>query len=128
MDQVIAQLITACSNQCFSFISMQGLILCLAGHYSWAYAIPYVNDLITDIQSVIRLFGDDCHIYWPINSPTDHPLLQEDLNTLTNWATKWQIQFNTSIYVPAIVHKHYKQSSYSMGDKLFKICNQHGFR
>ena len=56
--------------------------------------LVYINDLITDIQSTIRLFADDCLIYRPINSPTDHQLLQQGLNTLTNWATKWQMKFN----------------------------------
>ena len=39
----------------------------------------YINDLITDINSTIRLFADDCRIYRVINSSADHQLLQQDL-------------------------------------------------
>ena len=39
----------------------------------------YINDLVTDIQSTVRLFADDCLIYRPILTPTDHQILQEDL-------------------------------------------------
>ena len=35
----------------------------------------YINDLISNIQSTVRLFADDCLIYRPINSPNDHQLL-----------------------------------------------------
>ena len=41
----------------------------------------YINDLISNIQSTVRLFADDCLIYRPNNSPNDHQLLQQDLNT-----------------------------------------------
>ena len=56
----------------------------------------YINDLITDINSTIRLFTDDCLIYRVINSSANHQLLQQDLNTLSSWATKWQMKFNVN--------------------------------
>ena len=58
------------------------------------YIYIYINDLITDINSTIRLFADDCLIYRVTNSSADHQLLQQDLNALSNWATKWQMKFN----------------------------------
>ena len=54
----------------------------------------YINDLISNIQSTVRLFADDCLIYRPINSPNDHQLLQQDLYTLNTWAKTWQMKFN----------------------------------
>jgi len=56
--------------------------------------LMYINDLITDIQSTVRLFGDDCLIYQPMHSSSDHRILLEDLQRLTDWANKWQMKFN----------------------------------
>ena len=46
----------------------------------------YINDIVTDIQSTIRLFADDCLIYRHMKSLDDHCILQGDLKTLTAWA------------------------------------------
>ena len=54
----------------------------------------YINDLINNIQSSVRLFADDCLIYRTINSPSDHLTLQEDLDRLAIWAENWQMKFN----------------------------------
>ena len=42
----------------------------------------FINDLINNIQSTIRLFADDCLIYRPLCSSIDHKVLQQDLDTL----------------------------------------------
>ena len=36
----------------------------------------------------------DCIIYRNINSKHDTKTLQEDLDTLSEWETKWQMKFN----------------------------------
>jgi len=54
----------------------------------------FINDIAIHISSSIRLFADDCVVYTPIRSKDDHCLLQNDLNTLVNWSTTWQMQFN----------------------------------
>jgi len=50
-------------------------------HLSLLYFI-IINDLVSDIQSTVRLFADDCFIYYTICSPTDHNILQ-GLDTLS---------------------------------------------
>ena len=47
-----------------------------------------------NIHSKIRLFADDTLLYQPIETPDDHLQLQEDLNTLTKWASEWKMTFN----------------------------------
>ena len=42
----------------------------------------------------MRLFVDDCLMYKIIHSPEDHTILQKDLTLLTNWAEKWQMEYN----------------------------------
>ena len=52
----------------------------------------YINDIADNISSEthIRLFADDCVLYRPIQSSSDTDTLQMDLNSLTDWVTKWQ--------------------------------------
>ena len=38
----------------------------------------HINDLPQAVQSQVRLFADDCLIYRPIKSQTDHITLQND--------------------------------------------------
>jgi hypothetical protein len=44
----------------------------------------YINDINQHLQSNIRLFADDSIIYKEISTPSDHQILQNDLNTLAH--------------------------------------------
>ena len=39
----------------------------------------HINDLPEAVQSQVRLFADDCLLYRPIKSQSDHITLQNDL-------------------------------------------------
>ena len=54
----------------------------------------YINDITDSNNSNIRLFADDSILYREIQTPKDHDVLQTDLNKLSEWATKWQMNFN----------------------------------
>ena len=54
----------------------------------------YINDITDSINSNIRLFADDSILYREIQTPKDHDILQTDLSKLSEWATKWQMNFN----------------------------------
>ena len=56
----------------------------------------YINDIIENITSKLKLFADDCLLYRTITSEQDTMALQKDLDTLVQWASKWQMKFNTS--------------------------------
>lgn len=56
----------------------------------------YINDITINISSKIKLYADDVLIYNTINSKADCRNLQNDLNTLQNWALTWQMHFNLS--------------------------------
>ena len=47
----------------------------------------FINDLPDNIRSSVRLF---------VNSLTDCQILQEDLNSLAQWETDWQMKFNVA--------------------------------
>ena len=54
----------------------------------------YINDIVVNIQSTIRLFADDCVLYREIRDINDCKILQSDLNKLYTWQHKWQMKFN----------------------------------
>ena len=56
----------------------------------------FINDLPDNIRSSVCLFADDCVLYRNINSLTDCQILQEDLNSLAQWETDWQMKFNVA--------------------------------
>ena len=43
-----------------------------------------------------HLFADDCVLYRNIKSPIDCQILQDDLNSLAQWETDWQMKFNVA--------------------------------
>ena len=54
----------------------------------------FINDLPEVVQSTTRLFADDCLLYRWISTAEDQKILQNDLDALTEWQMKWQLQFN----------------------------------
>ena len=54
----------------------------------------FINDLPDKIASNTRLFADDCIVYRQIKNTSDCKALQEDLNMLAEWETKWGMAFH----------------------------------
>ena len=48
------------------------------------------------IFRTIRPFADDCVLYRNIKTLTDCQILQDDLNSLGQWETDWQMKFNVA--------------------------------
>ena len=54
----------------------------------------YINDLPEGIASSVRLFADDTIMYLTVSNNTDVEKLQHDLDQLSNWETKWHMEFH----------------------------------
>ncbi|MCW4285900.1 MAG: reverse transcriptase domain-containing protein [Candidatus Thiodiazotropha taylori] len=55
----------------------------------------YINDIVKDIQSNIRLFADDTSLFIIVEKPeTAAQILNSDLGKITNWAQDWLVSFN----------------------------------
>ena len=54
----------------------------------------YINDTVHNISSKIRLYADDILLHRSIHSEQDVVALQNDLDTLSQWADVWQMSFN----------------------------------
>ena len=53
----------------------------------------HINDIMSDIDSEIRLFADDCVCYREIRDIEDTLKLQKDIDRLDIWARKWIMRF-----------------------------------
>ncbi len=55
----------------------------------------YINDIVSDINSSIRLFADDTSLYLIVDTPEIASMtINSDLETITNWSKKWLVSFN----------------------------------
>ena len=55
----------------------------------------YINDIVEGLQcNMIRLFADDAILYTTVTSDKDIDKLQQDLNQVCRWTSKWQMTFN----------------------------------
>ena len=89
--------------------------------------LTFINDLPTNTTSGIKLFADDCVLYRPINSVSDHFVLQRDLDQLEKWAYSWQMKFApTKCFVMSLTLKNSpSQFSYSLCNaQLEGACHQ----
>ena len=57
----------------------------------------YINDIVVDIHSNIRLFADDTSLYIIVDNPQQAAnLLNADLAKIHLWASRWLVSFNPS--------------------------------
>ena len=55
----------------------------------------FINDIVHDIGSSIRLFADDTSLYIIVEDPiVAAELLNADLEKIAEWALKWLVKFN----------------------------------
>ena len=55
----------------------------------------YINDIVADIGSHIRLFADDTSLFIIVDNPiTAANCLNTDLNKISRWAETWLVTFN----------------------------------
>lgn len=54
----------------------------------------YINDIETEIQSIIRLFADDTKLFNIADTDTDKLRIQNDTDKLEEWSEKWLLKFN----------------------------------
>ena len=55
-----------------------------------------INDLPDEVCSQVRLFADDTALYLTMESEDSGSTLQSDLDILSMWETRWDMEFNPS--------------------------------
>ena len=83
----------------------------------------YINDIAMNIKSKIRLFADDILLYKVIATPNDHHILQNDLNSLTKWASDWLMEFNIPKCNILQITLHHNKSNF-----IYKMSNIHSIQ
>ena len=58
--------------------------------------LVYINDLPDEVRSQVRLFADDTTLYLTLESEDDSSTLQSDLDILSAWESRWDMEFNPS--------------------------------
>ena len=57
----------------------------------------YINDIVGDKQSYVRLSADDTSLYIIVDNPISAAyIINTDLETIHGWAEKWLVKFNSS--------------------------------
>ena len=84
----------------------------------------YINDLPLDVVSPLSLFADDSKIFTRIVSEKNkrnsnvngNEILQKDLDTVRNWASKWKMEFNVDKCKIMHLGKRNPKHTYKMDD------------
>ena len=58
--------------------------------------VVFINDLPDVVKSTVRIFADDTKLYGSATTEQDRQLIQEDIDSLSDWSDKWLLKFNTS--------------------------------
>ena len=84
----------------------------------------HINDIMSDIESEIRLFADDCVCYREIKEREDTLKLQKDIGRLGIWARKWDMRFQpVKCNMMQLSKKHNKVlASYTLGGTVLENC------
>ena len=57
----------------------------------------YINDIVTNIKSTVRLFADDTSLYLIADEPVEAArCLNSDLELIYQWAERWLVKFNAA--------------------------------
>ena len=70
----------------------------------------YINDIVTEIRSNIRLFADDTSLYIIVDNPdAAAEILNTDLNKISKWAKSWLVKFNPNKNESLIISRKINQ-------------------
>jgi hypothetical protein len=78
----------------------------------------FINDLPGVVQATTALFADDTKVFKPVLNQEDANSLQEDLDALHIWSTKWQLPFNESKCKTIHYGRTNPQTKYKIGDTI----------
>ena len=71
--------------------------------------VIFINDLPEQVNSECYLFADDTKIFREIKGSDDHTILQNDINTMLDWADEWQLQFHPNKCVSMSINTNHNE-------------------
>jgi len=66
--------------------------------------LVYINDLEEEVVINVFKFADDTKLFRQVRDTVDTVGMQKDLDSLVEWADKWQMQFDVSKCRPKVTH------------------------
>ena len=60
----------------------------------YAHFLIYINDLVDELKSIVKLFADDVKLISSLNTDNKRLELQDDLNRIMKWSELWLIKLN----------------------------------
>ena len=95
----------------------------------WSCPLSFVHKITNHKKTNVRLFDDDSIVYREIRSPADNHILQTDIQMLTDWSKKWQMNFNTSkCHLVTITHKTKpSEFTYTISNQTISRVNSHPY-
>ena len=75
------------------------------------------------VSSPILQFADNVKMFWTIKSFNDFVQLQQDINSLAEWASKWQLKFNVSKCNWLHLGRQHGFGEYTIGGTVIASCN-----
>ena len=83
----------------------------------------YVNDIPTEIETIISMYADDTKIYNAITSESSITSLKSDLRKLESWAQIMQMKFHPAKCKVMHLGKHNTKETYQMRTEDGKLHN-----
>ena len=93
--------------------------------------LVYINDIVENIGSLIRLFADDTSLFIIVDDPiTSAARLNSDLDKITGWAALWLVTFNPtkseSFLVPRKVNRPVHPPLFMQNIQIEEVeCHKH---
>ncbi|MCG8049353.1 MAG: reverse transcriptase domain-containing protein [Candidatus Thiodiazotropha endolucinida] len=73
----------------------------------------YINDIVEDIDSNIRLFADDTSLFIIVDDPVSAAAsLNTDLSTISRWASTWLVSFNPSKTEALLISRKFNKNQH----------------
>ena len=84
----------------------------------------YINNLDNGVKSKLSKFADDTKLGVEVDSRGGGDQIQESIDTCTDWAKDWQMEFNLSKYKVLGMGKNNENRDYRMQEVILEHVTQ----
>ena len=78
--------------------------------------ILFINDIGDGLEGVLSIYADDTKHIYPVNSKHDASVLQSEIDLLDQWATTWDMKFNSTKCAVMHFGRNNQEHEYFLGN------------